>query len=81
MIQKFHPLFCDATGPTVVYALHKWLIEIFLKTTEDSNPKVYTRVIPEDIYISTRNDVMGCFRSAKNHVDVTVAVTDFTVTK
>ena len=33
-------------GPTVVYALHKWLVSIFLQTTEASNAQIYT-----DIYM------------------------------
>ena len=68
-------------GPTIVYALHKWLISIFLKTTEDSNPQVYTSVILEGVYICTGNDVISYFWSAANRVHATAAVTDFTVTK
>ena len=51
------------------------------KTTEDSDPQVYTSLKPEGVNIFTGNDVIGYFRSAANRVHATAAVTDFTVTK
>ena len=57
-------------GPTVVYALHKWVISIFSKTTEDTNPQIYTILILEGIYILTGNDVINYFWSAANCLNV-----------
>ena len=68
-------------GPTVVDALHKWLIQIFSKTTEAINPQVHTSVKPEGIYICTGNDVIGYFRSATNSVSATGAAANFSVRK
>ena len=53
----------------------------FNGTIEDSNPQVYTSLIPERIYISTGNDVISYFRSAENRVHATAVVIDFTITK
>ena len=50
---------------TVVQALHKWLISISLKTTQDSNLQFYTSVKPEH-YILARNDVISYFRSCRD---------------
>ena len=67
--------------PIVVYALHKWLIKIFSRTTEASNPQVHISITPEGIYICAGNDVISCFRSAANRVHATTAITDFTMAK
>ena len=53
----------------------------FLETTDDSNPQIDTSVIPEGIYILTRNDVISYFRSTGNRVHATTIVADFTVIK
>ena len=90
------PLFCDAfeifaswprkwgsRGPNVVYALHRWLLQVFSKTTEDSNPQVHTSVKPKGINIYTvgLNDVISYFRLAANCVHAIAAVPDFAVAK
>ena len=69
-----------SSGPLVVYLLHKWLISIFSKTSEDSNTQIFKSIIPEHIYIATGNDVIVIiyFRSAANRLHATVTTADFT---
>ena len=42
-----------------------WLICIFLKTTEASNLEIYTKVVPEGLYILTENSVTNYYGSPK----------------
>ena len=74
---------CDQIRPTVVYALHKSLILVFLKTTEASNPQIYTNVILDCFYTLTGSYVISHFCSAINHVHATgtTTATNFSVTK
>ena len=62
MIQVLHFLSrkWDSGGPTIVFALHPWLISIFSKTTEANKFKVYQLVALDSVYISTTNDVTSC---------------------
>ena len=55
-----------SNGPTVVYAIHKWLVLTFSKNTNASNLQIYTLVVYEGLYIMTRNDVISYFRLATN---------------
>ena len=66
-------------GRTVVNALHKWLITIFLKTTEASNSQIRSMVLPKSLYIVAGNDVMGYFRSATNSVNATGTTANISV--
>ena len=48
-------------GPTVIYALHKWLISIFSKTVDAFNQQIHIDVVPEGVYILMGNNVIGYF--------------------
>ena len=95
VIQVLHFLLCipldflllyppkwGSTGPTVVdYALRKWLIPIFPKTTKISNAQIYTDISPEGLCIFSGYDVISYFQSVANRVHATATVADFTVAK
>ena len=55
-------------GTAVVYGLHKWLISIFSKTIESSNPQIYTDVFLEGPCILTANDGISNFRLVANRI-------------
>ena len=58
---------------TTVYALHKWLILIFSRTTKASNSQISTEVVPEGL-------VTSYFRSAANRITVFILGRHFSVT-
>ena len=56
-------------GPKGTYALHRWLISILWKAAEASRSEIRNMVVPKGLYVVTRNDVIGYFRSATNSVN------------
>ena len=67
-ISAAQPQKWGSCGLAIVYALHEWLISIFLKIAETNNLQIYTGIVLEDLYISPEMMSPATSVRRQNHI-------------